>query len=175
MDIKRIVQAIKGDKLAFEGLLLEMQEQLYRTAYIYMQNKEDALDVLQETAYLGMKSIYQLRDPSLFKTWLTRILINTALKELKQKKKVHFSGEEQLIFLKTNEVENDLDLVRAIGMLKEDYRIVIILHYYQGLSIKELSLALNIPEGTIKTNLSRGRKCLKTLLEEVDYNGFQTN
>ena len=78
-------------------------------------------------------------------------------------------------FLKTNEVENDLDLVRAIGMLKEDYRIVILLHYYQGLSIKELSLALNIPEGTIKTNLSRGRKCLKTLLEEVDYNGFQTN
>ena len=39
MNIKRIVQAIKGDKLAFEGLLLEMQEQLYRTAYIYMQNK----------------------------------------------------------------------------------------------------------------------------------------
>lgn len=67
MTIKLIKKAIKGNAKAFEALILENQEQLYRTAYLYVGNREDSLDVVQETTYKAFKSIHQLKEPTFFK------------------------------------------------------------------------------------------------------------
>ena len=61
---------------------------LYKIAYVYMKNEEDALEVFQETVYKAFISIKNLTDEQYFSTWLTRILINTAFDQLKKKKRI---------------------------------------------------------------------------------------
>ena len=84
VQIKLVKKAIKGNEDAFETLITNHSDKLYRTAYLYVRNKEDALDVLQETTYKAFISIHQLKSPEYFGTWLTKILIRTAYDRIKQ-------------------------------------------------------------------------------------------
>lgn len=179
MDREKLIrEAVAGSSEAFETLVLELYEQLYRTAYIYMKNREDSLDVLQETAYRGIKSIHQLKDPNYFKTWLMRILINVAYDELKKKKGVislngkdYFGESEGMEDL----VSEKVDLERGLRHLKEDHRSVILLFYYHEFSIREIAEVMGVPEGTVKTYLSRGRKALEKWLKGEGYErGYYT-
>lgn len=67
--IKLVKKAIKVDEEAFETLVVQQSDKLYRTAFLYVPNKEDALDVLQETIYKAFISIDQLKHPEYFSTW----------------------------------------------------------------------------------------------------------
>ncbi|WP_171051014.1 sigma-70 family RNA polymerase sigma factor [Bacillus sp. BHET2] len=113
-------------------------EQLYRTAYLYVRNREDALDVVQETSYKAFMSIGQLKNETFFLTWLTRILIHCSYDVLKKNKKEipidHIS--ERDVDIKEKGVES-LDLLEAMNQLNEKYKDAIILFYFQDLPIKE--------------------------------------
>ncbi|MBC6975271.1 sigma-70 family RNA polymerase sigma factor [Bacillus sp. Xin] len=165
-EIKLVKKARKGDDAAFEQLIGLYQDQLYRTAYLYVQYKEDALDVVQETVYKAYLSIDQLKKPNYFLTWLTRILINYAYQLLAEKKKVKEMKENTYgaIPYKLHQVEQSLDLQEAIQKLDENYQTVIILYYYHDLSIQKIAWQMDVPEGTVKTYLHRARKSLKKLL-----------
>ena len=63
VQINLVKKAIKGNEKAFETLITNESDKLYRTAYLYVRNKEDALDVLQETTYKAFLSIHQLKSP----------------------------------------------------------------------------------------------------------------
>jgi RNA polymerase sigma-70 factor, ECF subfamily len=174
-EIKLVKKAIKGNKKAFEELLILQGEQLYRTAYLYVGNREDALDIVQETAYKGLLAVGQLRDERFFLTWLTRIMIHCAYDVLKKKKKE--ISVDQLIELSSAKEEKrdvSLDLVNAIDRLSEHYRNAVILFYYQDLPISEVAKVMNIPENTVKTYLFRGKNELKKLLGGISYNGEET-
>jgi RNA polymerase sigma-70 factor, ECF subfamily len=174
-EIKLVKKAIKGNKKAFEELLILHSEQLYRTAYLYVGNREDALDIVQETAYKGLLAVGQLRDERFFLTWLTRIMIHCAYDVLKKKKKE--ISVDQLIELSSAKEEKrdvSLDLVNAIDRLSEHYRNAVILFYYQDLPISEVAKVMNIPENTVKTYLFRGKNELKKLLGGISYNGEET-
>ncbi|MGE8206799.1 sigma-70 family RNA polymerase sigma factor [Heyndrickxia sp. NPDC080065] len=173
-ELKLIKKAKKGDDLAFEGLIGLHQDKLYRTAYLYVQNKEDALDVVQETVYKAYKSLAQLKEPSYFKTWLIRILIHNAYELLRSKKKViNINDESKLISLestnKTIQTEQQIDLQAAIQQLDVNYQKVILLYYYHDLSIHQIAWQMEVPEGTVKTYLHRARKALKKILEGSDF------
>ena len=86
-ELKLIKKAIKGNKECLEELLVIHGDQLYRTAYLYVRNREDALDIVQETSYKAFLSISQLRNEKFFLTWLTKILINCSYDILKTRKK----------------------------------------------------------------------------------------
>lgn len=83
---KKIKQSIRGDREAL--LFLLNQEKLYRTAYSYVRNEADALDVFQQTVLLAIESIHQLREPKYFTTWLMKICINASLSVLQIQKNV---------------------------------------------------------------------------------------
>ena len=88
MELEILVRKAKrGDKDAFLELMLSHKEYLYRTAYLYTRNQELACDAVQECIIKSMESIDKLKKPEFFKSWITRILINCALGELRKNKK----------------------------------------------------------------------------------------
>lgn len=169
---KLVKKAIKGHKEAFQQLLVLHSEQLYRTAYLYVGNNEDALDVVQETACKAYVAIEQLKNETYFKTWLTTILIHCAYDVLRRKKKeVMTEHITELLVDKSPKTEEHLDLIDALHELKEEYRMAIILFYYRDLPIGEIAKILEAPENTVKTYLQRGKKQLKQKLGGSYYEG----
>lgn len=80
MNLQEIVlKAIRGDDDAFYILIENRKAMLYKTAFAYVKNKEDALDIVSDTVYKAYLSIDKVKSPEFFNTWMTRILINCAL------------------------------------------------------------------------------------------------
>ena len=113
-------RAIKQDEAAFEQLILLHSEQLYRTAYVYVKNEQDALDVVQETVYKAFISIGQVKEPKYFVTWLTKILIRNCYRVLNQQTAVADLIEQ--IPVKESSREEHLDLIYALSHLRKEYR-----------------------------------------------------
>lgn len=80
---EQVKLAINQDEKAFEYLMNISKEGLYRIAFAYAKNEQDALDILQETVYKAYISIYKLKEPKYFKTWISKILINNAINFIK--------------------------------------------------------------------------------------------
>lgn len=161
-EVMLIRRAIQGDSDAFEQLLIIHSDRLYRTAYLYVRNREDALDVIQETAYKAFSSISHLRNESFFLTWITKILIHCAYDVLKKKRNLVALEDEG--FLQRCNTEEKLDLIEAIKKLPEKTQTSIILFYYYNMNLKEIAQIIEAPENTVKTYLSRGKKQLRKLL-----------
>ena len=162
--IRLIEKARKGNDNAFLKLFQEYESVIYRTAFMYVKNQNDALDVVQETAYRSFKSIGNLNEPKYFKTWLIKITISCALDMLRKQKKIiqMRPGSMELI---SEDVKEDIDLEvtlqELIELLDEDEKSVIILRFYHDMTIKEVAESLNIPLGTAKTILYRALKRLR--------------
>ncbi|TMU85098.1 sigma-70 family RNA polymerase sigma factor [Bacillus sp. BHET2] len=174
MEVKLVKKAIKGNEKAFEMLIQHESEKLYRTAFLYVRNKEDALDVVQETACRAFTSISRLKNPEYFSTWLIRILIHTAYSFLKKQNRFILTGEDFLdhaLIAEETDVEGRIDLITAMASLNHHYQTVIILFYFQGQSIKMISETMDTPEGTVKTYLHRAKLELRKLLEGVNQYG----
>ena len=167
---EKIIKAKKGDDNAFYELISERKEMLYKTAFTYVKNKEDALDILNETVYRAFISIKRLKEPEFFNTWLTRILINCALDTLRKDKKVLQLDEQAGIanLSSTLAQEDVFDLNIAVDSLKEKYKTIVILKYFQDMTLAEIADVQKCPLGTVKTNLYKALKELKINLEEVE-------
>lgn len=159
-----IKKAKKGDDQAYWTLFQMHQAEIYRMAFIYVKNENDALDVVQETAYRSFKTIKGLKETKYFKTWLIKITINCSLDLLRKRKKfIPFKPEmEENLFAEENE---DLDLEITLRDLMENLtpeeKSVILLRFYQSFTFKEISEVLHIPLGTAKTVLYRALKKLR--------------
>lgn len=168
-DIRLVKKAIRGNAEAYGLLVAQHQEYLYKMAFIYMQNEEDALDVVQTTVLKGYQHIKKLKNPEWFKTWLTSILIHTAADA--GKKIVYYSDIESRHISARQigvSLEEKCDLNEAILKLPEKYRTAIILKYFSQMSVDEIARTMNAPSGTVKAWLSRGRDEIKKYLKE-DY------
>ncbi|WLR55200.1 sigma-70 family RNA polymerase sigma factor [Mesobacillus subterraneus] len=160
-----VKKAVKGNTKAFEKLLVLHSDRLYRTAYLYAGNREDALDIVQETSCKAYLAIGQLKNEDYFLTWLTRILIHCAYDVLKKRKKeIPVEKQVDLTSNSDHKLAENLDLMEAITLLKAQHRTAIILFYYHDLPISEIARMMVIPENTVKTYLQRGRKELKNRL-----------
>jgi RNA polymerase sigma-70 factor (ECF subfamily) len=141
---------------------------LYKIAYVYMKNEEDALEVFQETVYKAFISIKNLKDERYFSTWLTRVLINTALDILNKKKRI-IPMDREMLESKIDPYlpsEKDPDLLHAVIELDEKYKTVLILRFYKDYTVKQIAELLDCPEGTVKTNIHRGVNLLREILKE---------
>jgi RNA polymerase sigma-70 factor (ECF subfamily) len=167
-DIKKVQRAKKGNNKAFQELIEKEKVKLYKIAYIYMKNEEDALEVFQETVYKAFISIKNLKDERYFSTWLTRILINTAFDLLTRKKRI-IPMEREMLESKIDPYlpsEKDPDLLQAVIELDEKYKTVLILRFYRDYTVKQIAELLDCPEGTVKTNIHRGVNLLREILKE---------
>ena len=170
-NINVVKKAIKGNEKAFELLLKQESSKLYRTAYLYVGNKEDALDVVQETVYKAYKSIGSLKSPEYFSTWIIKILIRTAYRILEKNKKLITIDYEFLNNLqdhKVIEIHQKIDLANALNVLRENDKTAIILFYYHGLPIHIIAQMMDKPEGTVKSYLRRAKMELKKILGGED-------
>jgi len=164
----KIELAQKGDDSAFYELLSERKSQLYKTAFAYVKNKEEAMDIVSETVYKAYISIKKLKEPSLFNTWLTRILINTSLDSInKNKRAVSFeenvSSDNLMITVDNEEI---IDIKVAVDRLQGKYKTIVILKYFQDMTLVEIAKTLQCPLGTVKTMLYKALGELRLDLKE---------
>ncbi|WP_339148565.1 MULTISPECIES: sigma-70 family RNA polymerase sigma factor [unclassified Sutcliffiella] len=152
----------------FESLIKDEQEKLYKIAYAYVKNEQDALDVVQEAIINAYKSFPKLENPQYFSTWMTRILINTAINELRRRKKITFLDVEkhEQSVKETHLSIHKLDLAQVLERLKPEQRSLLMMRFTYGYSIKEMAQIFEKPEGTIKSQLHRTLAQVKAELEE---------
>lgn len=162
-DKELVAETKKGNIKAFQTLIHEEKDKLYKMAYVYMRNESDALEVFQEATYKGFASIGKLKNEEYFSTWITRILINTAISHLRKRKKTIPLNQEIMNTLRASSMnmEVQLDLLNALEEIEEKYKTVLLLRYYQDYTVTQIAQILRCPEGTVKTNIRRGLAMLK--------------
>lgn len=144
----------------------QYRNQLYVTAYTILENQTDAEDAVCSAILKGYEHLEQLKNPRKFRPWMLTITKNEALK-LKEKR-LELPGNENVEKMLTPIHDSYNELWDMIQALKEEYRLVIVLFYYDELSVRDISDILDIPVGTVKSRLKRGRGLLKKGLEEVE-------
>lgn len=167
-EIKLAKASIKGDSEAYSELVKLYKNDLYKIAYSYVKDEQKALDIIQETTYKGLLNIKKLKEAKFFKTWITRILINIAIDYSKKESNLVYMDEEtSLIEVEKNiSIEEKLDLYDAIDMLRENYKMVIILKYFNDMTDEEVANTMDIPTNTVKSHLRRAKHELKNTLKE---------
>lgn len=164
---KLLKKAITGDKDAFAKIITQQSNYLYKIAFMHLKDEQRSLDAIQECAYKGFKNVKNLKDEKYFKSWLTRILINICIDDIRKTSKVVYLNEDVVLTDDTDvSLEESIDLYDAIDNLKPEYRTVIILKYFNDLSLLEISNITDAPINTVKTRLSRARNLLNLALKE---------
>lgn len=162
--------SIKGDSDAFTELMKLHKVSLYKIAYSYVKDEQKALDIIQDTTYKGLLNIKKLNNPEFFKTWITRILINISIDYTKNDTKVVYLDKETPLVEKSDSITIDekVDLYDAIDKLRDKYKMVIILKYFNDMKDEQISNNMDIPINTVKSHLRRAKEELKQILKE-DY------
>ncbi len=148
-----------------ENTLLKNYEKYYRLAYSYTKNKEDALDVVQESAYKAIRDCSKVENPAYLPTWIYRIVINTAVDLLrKQQKDSSCTGipEERC---GREDIYRDPDLENALNSLNQTEKTIITLRYFEDLRLEDVARIMNLNQNTVKAKLYRGLKKLRAKME----------
>lgn len=155
--------------LRFLSLVNENQEQLYKMAYSYVKNKEDALDIVQECVYKAYISYDKVKNTRYEKTWLIRILINTSIDFINKNKKIvslDMSYVENMGDAKSENVLTKVILEEALDKLNEKQKTVLILRYFEDMKLEDIASILDAPVSTIKSILYRALNEMKVNLKE---------
>ncbi|AWP30001.1 sigma-70 family RNA polymerase sigma factor [Paenibacillus glucanolyticus] len=156
--------AKNGNHEAFINLIKPLELQMYSIAKAILRHDEDCADAMQEAILKAYKSLPSLRQPSFFKTWLFRILINECNTIIRRR-------SSMIPLLNLDEAQYDtpnpevrIDLREAVYRLEEVSRTIIILHYFRDLPLRQIAEMLDLNEGAVKTRLHRARVTLSEWL-----------
>lgn len=158
----------QGDSNAFYSLICEHKLQMYKIAYSYFKNEQDALEAIQETVYRAYNNLHKLKQQPYFKTWLLRILINYCIDESKRIKKSTLLIDTADIAQKVD-INDKLELNEAISKLNSKYKSIIILKYFEDLTINDIAFIMEKSVGTIKTWLNKALNELRIILREEEF------
>ncbi len=181
---KRIKQVIKGDQDAFADIVEIYSNSIYQLGYRMLGNRHEAEDIAQEAFIRAYVNIKTFNQDLKFSTWLFRIATNLCIDRIRKKKPDYYldaevSGTDGLTMysqlssdspLPESELESlELQEIvqKEILKLPEKYRSVIVLKYIEELSLNEISEILDMPLGTVKTRIHRGREALRQQLRYV--------
>lgn len=160
-------KAINGDESSFLELINNRKESIYRVAYTYTKNSEDALDIVHESIYKAFISIHKLKKPEFFYTWLMKIVINSSLEFLRSKKGIVLDYDINNSYSEEGyNIDEVLDVNVAISKLDKKHRTVIILKCFEDFTFKQVAEILKWSENTVKTYYYRAIKKLKIELKE---------
>ena len=182
MNIERVRKAKEGDADEIGNIIMENMQSMYRVAFSILKNEEEIYDAISNTTVIVFEKIKTLKKEEFFKTWLTRILINECYKIYNQNKKIIYlenCSSETLEGMKFTEKDrlDEIDTRNLIKGLNKDLKETVTLYYLEDFSVKEIAKILEVPEGTVKSRLSRARKDLEKILikneemERRDLNG----
>jgi RNA polymerase sigma-70 factor, ECF subfamily len=178
-DLVRMAQ--KGDMAAFEELVARHRDKIYARAFSMMRNEEDAVDLSQEAWVKGWQRLAQFQGDSSFVTWMTRIVINLCLDQLRKHKRQRAESiealeqdgggvERQMPVVTVNpsegleraELRQRID--RALSQLSYEHRTVLILHEFEDLEYKVIAKKMNCSIGTVMSRLFYARRKMAALL-----------
>ena len=169
MDLETIKKAKQGFVNEIGTIILENMQTLYRVAFSILRTEDEINDAISNTTVIVFEKIHTLKNEEYFKTWLTRILINECYKIYNQNKKIIYLENYDQEKLTYNDTYVDDDIKNVIKNLDKDLKQIVILYYFEDFSVKEISKIVKIPEGTVKSRLSRARKELeKAMLAEEE-------
>ncbi|WKU18878.1 RNA polymerase sigma factor RpoE [Advenella alkanexedens] len=185
VDAELVARVQKGDKRAFDLLVLKYQRKIMRLLARMLNNQAEIEDIAQETFIKAYRALPQFRGESAFYTWLYRIAINTARNWLSSnqrkmlvpdtfetKEGETFSQSDNLIDIDTPEsrmVSSEIaqTVNKAIEELPEDLRTAIVLREIEGLSYEEIAQAMECPIGTVRSRIFRAREAIAARLKPV--------
>ena len=144
-------------------LIETYSDMLIRISYSYMKNLSDAEDITQEVFIKLLEKRPDFKNETHEKSWLIRVAINLSKDKLKSS---YFKNTTSLEDDFVDTTQEDNDVIQAVLSLPVKYRSIVFLYYYENYSISEISNILNIKESTVGSQLSRGRKLLKSILKE---------
>ncbi len=182
--VEMVEKAQAGDQTAFHRLVDQFQPEIYRMIYYRTSSQMDAEDLTQDVMLKAYKNIGKLKSPEVFRSWLYRIAVNR-VKDYYRKKQFKslfgFVSMDEEAFHETAEMAVDPEA--ESGISKKDFwrqisqmlsglskmeKEVFLLRFFDQLTIKEMSAALNKNESTIKTHLYRALRKVKSIAGDLD-------
>ena len=154
---------------AFAQEIRELTDTAFAVSYLILGNRADCEDAMSEAILRAYESRGKLKKRDSFRAWFMRILRNEAYNTLRKRRRL--TPVEELPDGPIPEVDSAgrLDLRAALAKLTEDQRTALLLQQ-EGYALEEIGHILDVPEGTVKSRLSRAKNTLRTLLED-DYHG----
>lgn len=183
-DLECIAGVLKGDIETYSFIVRKYQKKMLNTAFRMTGDYEDSCDIVQDSFIAAYKALAAFRGEASFQTWLTGIVINHTRNRLRQKKgresvTVSLAGpdggvgdcrepaaQDRSAFEELDRKEMREGLEYCIATLNEEFREVLVLRDVQQYSYEEISGALGLPDGTVKSRISRAREALKECLRK---------
>lgn len=163
-----VIRCQQGEKETFELIVELWQKPLVAFALRYLEQESDAWDVVQETWISVIKRLNKLQNPSLFISWLFRILTNKCIDQIRQKQNEARRLERAEVRLESSKISTESEsLSQAIQKLPDNHKILIMLRFGQGLQIGYIAAILNMAEGTVKSRLHRALARLREILGDT--------
>lgn len=183
-DAELLRAVLAGDTTAYRGLVEKYQGRVYAMVYGMLRNREDARDTTQEAFVKAYNSLEKFRLESSFYTWLYRIAMNLSIDLIRKRKRRKTTSFDEAIASRDgdggiSEVHHgdspskSLErkqlygrIMEALDTLPEDQKQAVLLRELEGLSYREISEVMDIPEGTVMSRLFYARKKLQAILSE---------
>lgn len=148
--------------------IIENQNRFYRLAYSYVGEREAALDVVQNAILKGLEKCDTLRNKDAIKTWFYRIVVNEALQLLRERKREELSADGEIFEQAYTEpaYDREREVYEAVRNLPDPGRTVVILHYYEDLTLKQIAEVTDVNLNTVKYRLYSSLERLKGRLKE---------
>ena len=169
---------------AFEELVARHRDKIYARAYSMMRNEEEAVDLSQEAWVKGWQRLGQFQGEAGFGTWMTRVVINLCLDQLRKQKRQRTESieamdeesggvERQMPVVTSNptagleraELRQRID--RALALLSYEHRTVLVLHEFEEMEYKEIARTMGCSIGTVMSRLFYARRKLAALLADL--------
>jgi RNA polymerase sigma-70 factor (ECF subfamily) len=189
-DEQLVEAAKKGHMGAFEELVARHRDKIYARALSMMRNEDEAMDLSQEGWVKSWQRLKQFQGESSFGTWITRIVINLCLDQLRRRKRQPTDSIEEMNE-KSGGVERHMSVVmtnpterlergelrkkidQALGQLSYEHRTVLILHEFEELEYKEVAEAMGCSIGTVMSRLFYARRKMAVLLADLKTEDLQ--
>ena len=183
-DATLVREAQQGEMGAFEELVGRHRDKIYARAYSMMRSEDDAIDLSQEAWVKGWQRLAQFHGESSFATWMTRIVINLCLDQLRKQKRHREESIEEMDE-ETGGVERQMPVVtanptaglereelrkridQALGQLSNEHRTVLVLHEFQEMEYKEIAKTMGCSIGTVMSRLFYARRKMAALLADM--------
>ncbi|HAV61464.1 MAG TPA: RNA polymerase subunit sigma-24 [Verrucomicrobiales bacterium] len=159
--------------LPFEQLVRDYQDALRGFAFRLTGNSDSAADLTQQTFYLAFKHQHRLRDPRRVRSWLHSILHREFLQRLRRHRRspeLPWNEEDESHLQQSVQHVERIDAQQAMSVLMqldEKFRLPLALFYLEELSYRDIAERMAIPIGTVMSRLSRGKRMLRSMLQET--------
>lgn len=167
-EVRLVLRAQSGDLPAFEQLIISIEAPLRGYLVRLLGGRASADDILQEVFLRVWRGLGWLRDPGLFRAWAYRIATREAQRAMRREGKREALradvGELDTLPAPFIDPETRLDAERRLTQVSPLARIVLVAHYFEGLSLDEIAAATETPLGTVKSRLASGLAQLRTLM-----------